>query len=61
VEVDAIAGELVAKVTALLSSNPESQVRATSASAFLAIEGWCVETLDVRRAGRLHRQRGEHE
>lgn len=41
-EVDALAADLVAKVTALLSSEPDSRVHATRGSAFLAVDGFCV-------------------
>ncbi len=41
-EMDALAAELVAKVATLLSSEPDARAHATRASAFLAVDGFCV-------------------
>lgn len=41
-EMDAVAADLVAKVTAVMSSNPKSVVNASTASAFLFLYDWCV-------------------
>lgn len=60
---EAIAGELVEKVTAVMASNPKSRVHAQWGSAFLALHDWCVLLGDYHlyvRSGDRPFQRIEH-